>query len=567
LFKGRSLSLKQGLLLIVLAALLPITVMSIWQSAASWNRTQRSAMTSLQANAKTVAERERGTFLVASRLLMVASANPDVNNMTPQCNDVLRNGFQGFDPIINFIRTDVTGTVKCSILLFREGTVLSGEAWWKDTSRSATPTVSAPMMGSISGVKIIVMAMPVFDAQNRFAGTISAALDVSKVAKSLADAREATSGFIAMTLKNGDFVASSRAVPFQLPAVLRDGVSRTATSTTGVPWIYQGVSVSDDDLYIIYAEPRETILAAARAQFRTSILLPLAVIILTLGAIWIGTNRLVVRWLGALRELSADLMRGQFAPNRQAFADAPLELRELSDDLHDMAQVIESRTADLTHALDAKSELTREVHHRVKNNLQIVTSLLTMQAARMVDSGAQAALKQARARIVALALIHRLTYEQESIGSQSQVTVETLIAELTKQLRYAHRDRRTIALSYVADAYAMPVDTAVPFALFIVEAVTNSFRHAFPDDAAGEIALSFALDNGHARLVIQDNGQGYETDNPAMGQMGTELMEGFASQLNGSVKFSSDGQTGSATTLHFPTGITSSEQNTGPLPT
>jgi two-component sensor histidine kinase len=210
--------------------------------------------------------------------------------------------------------------------------------------------------------------------------------------------------------------------------------------------------------------------------------------------------------------------------------------------------------------------LTREVHRRVKNNLQIVTSLLTMQAARMEDAGAQAALKQARARIVALALIHRLTYEQESVGSQSRVTVETLIAELTKQLRYAHRDRRTIDLSYEADAYAMPVDTAVPFALFIVEAVTNSFRHAFPDDADGEIALSFALDNGHARLVIQDNGQGYETDNPVLGQMGTELMEGFASQLNGNVTFSSDRQNGSATTLHFPTVLDSSEQNTRPLP-
>ena len=561
-----SLSLKQGLWLIVLAALLPITFMSIWQSVTSWNRMQQSAMTSLHANAKAVAERERGTFLVTSRLLMVAAANPDVRDMTTQCNVVLRNGFQGFDPIINFIRTDATGAVKCSILPFRKGVTLRDEAWWQDTSRSTSITVSAPMMGSISGVKIIVMAMPVYDAQKRFAGTVSSGLDISKLTKTLNAAPEAKTGFIAVSLRSGDLVVGSRAIPFKLPSTLRDGLSGTAISTAGEPWIYKAVSISDDDLYVIYAEPRETLMAAARAQFTTSMLLPLAVIIMTLGAIWIGTNRLVVRWLAALRGLSADLMKGKFAPNRQAFADAPLELRELSDDLHDMAQVIETRTADLTQALDAKSELTREVHHRVKNNLQIVTSLLTMQAARMKDSGAQAALKQARARIVALALIHRLTYEQESMGSESQVTVETLIAELTKQLRYAHRDRRTIDLSYEADAYAMPVDMAVPFALFIVEAVTNSFRHAFPDDAAGEIALSFSLDNGHARLVILDNGQGYEIDNPAVGQMGTELMEGFASQLNGSVTFSSDRQNGSATTLLFPTQLDSYEQSTGPLP-
>lgn len=550
--QGRSLSLKHGLLLIVLAALIPVSVMSIWQGAVSWNLMQQSAIDRLHANASAVAERERGTFLVASRLLMVVAANAEVINMSEKCDDVLRNGFQGFDPIVNFVRTDRTGTVKCSILPFRNGISLGTEPWWKATKRSPSMTVNAPSIGTISGIPILILALPVLDADNQFAGTVSAGLDVSKLSKSLVDASEAKTGFIAATSKDGRLIASSATLPFPLPAMLRNGASGTTKSASGEQWMYKSVAISDDGPFILYAEPRETIIAAARAQFRTSMILPIAVILLTLGAIWIGTNRLVVRWLGALRALSTDLMKGQFAPNRQAFADAPLELRELSDDLHDMAQVIESRTADLTQALDAKSELTREVHHRVKNNLQIVTSLLTMQAARIEDSGAKTALRQARARIVALALIHRLSYEADSLGSQSQVTVKVLIAELTTQLRSAHRDRRAINLSYNADEYAMSVDTAVPFALFIVEAVTNSFRHAFAEDAMGEIAISFVCENHVGRLNIRDSGKGYEADNPAIGQMGTELMAGFASQLNGTVQFSSDRQNGSSTTLTFP---------------
>jgi hypothetical protein len=121
LFWGRSISLKQGLLMVVLAALLPITVTSVLQSIANWRAMQDAAMETLEANAKAVAERERDAFLVSNRLLMVGSANPDIKNMTDRCDTVLRTGFRGHDPVINFVRTDASGRARCSILPFRDG--------------------------------------------------------------------------------------------------------------------------------------------------------------------------------------------------------------------------------------------------------------------------------------------------------------------------------------------------------------------------------------------------------------------------------------------------------------
>jgi two-component sensor histidine kinase len=381
---------------------------------------------------------------------------------------------------------------------------------------------------------------------------LSAGIEISKLAKSVAEAPESKTGSIAIISKNDELVASSgQALPFDLPADLRNGMTGTAKSPSGEKWLYNVVSISGDELHVVYAEPRSKIMATALEQFRASIILPLVAIILTLAAIWIGTNRLVIRWLAALRKLSDEMTKGNFHGNRQAFADAPLELRELSDDLHDMAQVIDNRTTELTDALHAKTELTREVHHRVKNNLQIVTSLLTMQAARMTDEGAQTALKQSRARIVALALIHRLTYEQDSGTSEPKVTVQKLLDELCKQLRYAHRERRNVQLSCRAEDHELAVDLAVPFALFIVEAVTNSFRHAFPADSSGVIELSFSLDGEGAILSVVDNGQGYDVDAKIGRDLGTELMQGFASQLNGTISFASS-NAGSTTTLWIP---------------
>jgi two-component sensor histidine kinase len=539
--------------LIVLAALVPISVTSIIQSLSSWSNMQESALASLHANAKAIAERERDPFLVSHRLLDVAAANPDIRNISNHCSDFLKSGFRGYDPVVNFLRTDATGRPRCSILPIRDGISFVGEPWWETSKNATSVTVSQPTIGTVSGVPVIVMALPLRDAQGRFEGTFSAGIDISKLAKSVASAPEGATGFIAIISRDGGLVASSgQAVPFKLPTNLRHGRSGTIKSSSGEDWMYTTASISGNELYALYAEPRSRIMSAALSQFRSSIILPLAAIILTLLAIWFGTNRLVIRWLASLRKLSDDMTKGNFTDNREVFAEAPIELRELSDDLHEMAEAIDSRTSQLTQALQAKTELTREVHHRVKNNLQIVTSLLTMQASRMTDNGAQTALKQARARIVALALIHRLTYEQDTENAQPTVAVETLLDELCKQLRYAHRERRGVALSCRTDDYLVPVDNAVPLALFMVEAITNSYRHAFADRDKGTIEASFELAGSEAMLTITDSGRGYDVGSATETDLGTELMHGFASQLNGSVHFSSSIGKGSIATLKFP---------------
>ncbi len=553
LFRRRSPSLKQGLLLIVLLALLPITVFGIIQSIANWNGVRRTAMEAVSANAKAIAERERDAFLVANRLLVVAAANPDIRGITAKCNELLKAGFQGYNPIINFLRTDSDGRVRCSILPFRPEAAVAGEAWWQATKLANGITVSQPVVGTVSGVPIIVIALPVRDERGRFAGTFSAGLDISMLAKSVASSPEAATGAIAIVSKNGQLVASDTpTLPFNLPTKLENGGVGTLISHDKKEWVYATFALSGDELFAVYAEPRSKILSSALAQFRAGIILPLIAIVLTLLAVWFGTNHLVIRWLNSLRQVSEAFTRGNFTDNRHAFANAPVELRELSDDLHDMANVIENRTTELTDALNAKTELTREIHHRVKNNLQIVTSLLTMQASRMKGEDAQTALKQARARVVALALIHRLTYEEESDTTQPTVAVENLLEELCKQLRYSHRERRGVDLSSRTDDFAISADLAVPLALFIVEAVTNSYRHGFGEGESGKIELVFELKDNEVLLTITDNGRGYDVAAQERNDMGTELMHGFAAQLNGVDTLSSKIGSGSQTTLRFP---------------
>jgi two-component sensor histidine kinase len=540
-------------MLIVMAALLPLVVSSIFQSAATWNGMQQSAITSLRANAKAVAERERDPFLVASRLLVAAAGNPDIMGITANCSNALSAGFKGYEGITNFVRADAEGNARCSILPFRPDTNFAAEPWWKKTISSDSITVSQPVMGPVSKVQIIIIGLTLRDEDGRFIGTLTAGVDVSKLRQSIMSAPEAKSGIIAIVSNNGELVAgSTNSIPFALPVGPVEDRPGVLEARNGKKWIYDAVPLGGPELYVLYAQPNAEIMSAASAQFRASILWPIAAILFASLAIWFGTNRLVIRWLKLLRELSAEFTKGDFTGNRQAFANAPAELAELSDDLHDMAQVIEHRTQDLTEALQATTDLTREVHHRVKNNLQIVTSLLTMQASRMKDDNAQAALHQSRSRIAALALIHRLVYEKDSGNERGEVAVDNLMDELCKQLRSANPDKRHIDFACDTDNFAIPMDLAVPLALFTVEAVTNSYRHAFVEGVGGHIKLTFKRDGDAAVMTVQDDGKGYDAEHLSGSEMGSELMHAFSSQLNGNVGFSSVPGNGSLTTLRFP---------------
>jgi two-component sensor histidine kinase len=546
----RQISLKQGLLIVVLAALLPVSVASIIQSIASWNAMQRTALYALRANANAIAERERDVFVVANRLLRAAAANPDVRNITGRCTTTLAAGFRGYDPLINFLRTDASARPRCSILPFDPHIDFTGQAWWEKTKRSRQITVSQPTIATIAKVPVIIMAMPLFDARGGFVGTISTGILISQLAESVESAPEADHGSIVIVANNGETVARSGAglsFDIPMPLVASNGVARAPDGD----WMYSIVPLSDQTLYVVYAQPRKKILSAAQSQLRASIIIPLIALILTLAAIWIGTNRLVIRWLAALRRWSNDFKRGSHVDDRTAFANAPLEFKELSDDLHDMALTIEGRTSELTEALAAKTELAREVHHRVKNNLQIVTSLLTMQAGRMTDPSAKTALNQTRARIVALALIHRLSYEQQGEHERSAIAADKLIDELCRQIRQSYRDRNEVELEWQSDAFAMSIDEALPFALFIVEATTNAYRHAFPSGRQGEIKVRFALDGEKASLSVNDNGQGYPDEPARVAELGVELMQGFAMQLNGSLDIRSEPATGTSLSLDF----------------
>lgn len=249
-------------------------------------------------------------------------------------------------------------------------------------------------------------------------------------------------------------------------------------------------------------------------------------------------------WATALRQQVAKMIAGNHPPGKTDLSGAPAGMTELSSDLDELAMMIAARE-------EARKALAFEVHHRVKNNLQIVTSLLNMQASRIENPAAREALGQTRARIGALALIHRILYEQADDGSQATLDIARLINELCTQFRLWNNNRPEIAFSCQAASCAVPLDSAMPLVLFAVEAVTNAYAYAFPHDLNGAVQLQFQSSaDGEASLVVIDNGIGFDTSRNVH-SMGRELMNGFADQLNGRLSITSSPQDGTEVRLDY----------------
>ena len=529
----RPVTLRNGLVLIVVAALLPIGTLSVVQALSTLNYSRNLIGNTLVTSALATAARERDPFTISKQALLRLSADPAILAANSGCRDALTAEIGNTAALINLARSDAKGQVQCSVLPFDPSIRFATEKWWQRGIKAPGFTVSVPVMGPISKKRILVAMLPINDAKGLNDGAVSAAIDASWLKRSMADSELSNGAAVAIVDRSGSVVLTSdkRSLPgFDV----KRGNAKVAfaTSNDRVDWMYAVAPLYDQDLYVVYAEPTEHLMATALAQVRINLLLPIGALLIASLAIWIGTSRLVLRWLASLGSLADQFAKGDFTGDADKYARAPRELGQLSAHLHSMARDIESRDQELQAALVAKTALTHDIHHRVKNNLQIVSSLLSLQAGKISDPSALEALSQTRARIGALAQIHRLLYEDSNDSDHGNVNIASLLNALCSQLRALHRGQSNVQLTCDAASQVVPINNAVPLTLLTVEAVTNAYRHGFSSGRSGTIAVHFDVVDDRATLSISDNGEGYDPSENAT-SMGGQLMEAFAQQLGG----------------------------------
>lgn len=529
----RRLTINQALILAVFVALLPVAAFSIVQGLLARQHTQILIGERLTSSALVTAAMQREPIAMSERVLAMLARNPAMQTKGEGCSELLKDVMGDQEMLINIIRSDASGAVLCSALPFRPGTSFSGQDWWQTGKSSRSFSVSRPTLGQVSRKRVIVAFNPLFDQQGRFNGMISAAIPIQWIEQALNRTRLSSDAVAALSDQQGRIMIASEPTSFtRVDIDASFAKSALLTDGQGKRWLYASAPIYGRDLHVVYAEPQGELTGFARDQLRANFIFPLLALLFASLAVWIGVHRLVVRWLRRLGDLARQFAAGDFRGDREGFQSAPSEIADFSENLHSMSEAIAKRNAELERAAIETRAMAREVNHRVKNNLQMILSLLGLQTARLPASDARVVVEQTRARIAALALVQRLAYDTGTRAEQGFVDMKLLLNELCEQTRAEFADRKDILLSCDADIPEGHVDRAVPLALIVLEAVANAFRHAFPNGRGGRVSVTFREDENVQVLTISDDGIGYDPASPDSRKMGRDLIIALARQLD-----------------------------------
>jgi two-component sensor histidine kinase len=334
-----------------------------------------------------------------------------------------------------------------------------------------------------------------------------------------------------------------------------------AASIAGTPFAYAAAPL-DGNLRLLVGEPAGDDLERARAVLQWRLGELCILLLLGMAAVAVGADRAVVR---PLNRLAAGVSRwragASFAPS--AMEGEPQEVRDLSQSFAQAVAALAQHEAQLRRALEHQDLLMQEIHHRVKNNLQIIASLLNLQITRIRSPAARAEFQAVRDRVRALATLHRHLYARGDVHS---LNMRAFLAELCGQLLQAMGEpadgqNGRIRLEIDAPELQISSDQAVPIALIVTEAVGNAAKYAFPHGRAGHIRVQLTATEEEILLEIADDGIGLVEPVPGSGTehdgIGLQLIRGFARQLGATVELTGEGGTRCALRIplhHVPGG-------------
>jgi two-component sensor histidine kinase len=569
-------SLRRGLLLLLVLALLPITVLSILQGIVRVETRRSAGISQLSANATALAGGNQAILTGTGTLLRATAMNPLVREGGTACARVLVATAAASEGYANLALYDSDGRLMCAATPPVGDYVIPDRAWWNAIIASRNPLVSDAKWGPLSKKRVITVALPLKRETGAFGGALIGSLDVTWLDTQLRRRVSGETG-VAVLSESGQVLMTSHKLP-RFDLTTPEGTVGRARNADGNAWSYMLVPLvragpGQQGLFVAYAAPEPGRFGLVWWQTIIDFALPVLAILLASLAIWVGAERLVLRWLRGLQQLAMHFAGGDYRHRPLVFAEAPRELRSVAASLYRMSNAVSERDRALRDALEQQRLLAREVHHRVKNNFQVVMSLLSLQSSRLSDDNARRAIDQARRRISALALVHRQLYDT---GELASISSRALLGALCEQLQPGPVIGSMVELHCDFDDVPLDIDNAVPLTLWMVEAVTNALHHAFPGPvngkngpSSGVVRAMFRFRDGTAELTISDNGIGIETsgdvDDRPDGQ-GMRLIRALASQLGGTAEVCADENSGTVATLRFVPRPTTGTMELPPVP-
>jgi two-component sensor histidine kinase len=560
-----SLSTIRVRLTVALAvALLPVLLLGGLQSTIAFRREAAEVREDLAAAAERSAATARARIEAAEILLTTLAPSAGGQACAMRLAEVSRR-IPGY---ANLVRLDARGRVVCAAAPTTAVTG-AGEPWFRQLASGDNLAVIRDGQGRFAREPAILAAVRAEDAAGRFDGVLAAVITLNSLAPSIVDRSLPLGAEVALTNTAGGYLTAT--APQAFPPLPRDWRARAdargsfvwyARDRQGERRVYSAAPLVGDDLYVLLSAPSRALLSWGTFNPLSGLALPILAFLLSLMAVAVVAERVVTRWIAYLQRVATLYARGRLTVRPIQAEHAPPEIRHLAETLEHMADAIVGRDATLRDNLAQKDALMREIHHRVKNNLQVISSLLNMQQRALTDPAARAAMSDTRQRITALALIYRALYQGPDL---KKVDLRPFLEELTAQLIAGDAlHGAAVRTQLHVDPLVIDPDRLAPFALFAVEAITNAQKHAFAA-RGGTLTVDFKVRGDEAELAISDDGQASDEALGGAG-VGRTLMTAFARQLRGRAELSRNADGGVTAKLIFPTPTPESLSAPAPAP-
>jgi len=545
------------------AALLPVLVLGALQTAIAFQREARDLRRNLGFAAVRSASIARAQ-IEAANILLVTLAPQSVGFQCAQRLAEVTRRIPGYE---NLVRFDRNGRVSCAAGDVPNDARRAERPWFQRLAGGESLVVTREPGVRYGAKPSILAAARAVDPAEGFDGAFVAVISLASLQPRAGDPALPVGAEVALVDDAGAYVSLTNPEAFSTPPPdWRGHISAKgsyvwyAKDDRGERRVFSAAPLVGGDVFVVLSARSPGLFSWARLNPLTGVIFPLLTFIVALGAVLVASDRVVLRWIAYLQRIAALYARGRFSVRPIQADQAPAEIRDLAETLEDMADAIVGRDASLRDSLAQKDALMREIHHRVKNNLQVISSLLNMQQRSLSDPAARAAMSDTRQRITALALIYRALYQGPDL---KRVDLRPFLEELTAQLVASEMlHGPTMRTDLHVDALVIDPDRLAPLALFAVEAITNAQKHAFAG-RGGTLVVRFEVHGVEATLEISDDGDPPDEAFTATG-VGRTLMTAFARQLRGRSEIVRTPTGGLMARLIFPTPAVDAESTPAP---
>ncbi|TFL19233.1 sensor histidine kinase [Jannaschia formosa] len=531
-------------------SLLPLGLVMILQTQALSEAAQRReeltllSMTRQAAHGeRTVAERALGAAEALTVVLDLLADDPDA------CRDYLSSYIERSDrySFVGFIGDD--GVMNCASAGgerdYSSGTLLAD---LREAPRSYISRLDAP---DVSKEPVINVLRPV-RSETALRGFVSVSIPLRFTAER-SDLPADQTPLSLLTFNTEGEILTAETQAGQERAILPDGLDLSdlvgvnsltfdRLDTDGVPRTFAVIPLVPNLLYGLAAWPREEHRTTFAGIPLPASLLPILMFAASIAVSYFAVDRLVVRHIGALRKMMKAFAQRRALPSRENRTRLPAELQDLERGFVEMALDLANDEARMEDALREKNVLLKEIHHRVKNNLQLISSIMNMQIRAARHEETVGVLRRLQERVLGLAAVHRNLYQTDDL---SRSDAGRLLDDLFKQLISMSADaREDIVYTGTFDEVILYPDQALPLSLLASELGTNALKHlAAPPGEKPVVAASLRLvDEGVAELVCENSVlPGTVIDEKTSSGLGARLIRAFASQLGGKVETLTEG--------------------------